>query len=123
MVGGVVSTQAEQNFVLNINADLKYVSAIAFCGLPNGPYAGCAGNGTLMVVSGTGAATYAHEIGHREGLCHVGTNCAPTCGQAGNCAGCGDPSANDIMYFRLCGGNQNILRSGECTTMRQAATP
>lgn len=122
MVGGVVSTQAEQNYVLNINADLKFVSAISFCGQA-GSYAGCAGSGTLMVSNGTGGATYAHEVGHREGLCHTGTNCNPTCGQAGTCSGCGDPSSNDIMYYRTCGANQNILSAAECVTYRQDTTP
>jgi hypothetical protein len=121
MVGGVITTQAEQNAVFGVNAGIKVVAGISFCGQA-GNYAGCADGSTLIVTAGTGAATYAHEVGHLAGLCHVGTNCTPTCGQAGDCAGCADPSSTNIMYFRTCP-NRGVITTAQCSAYTGFGTP
>ena len=121
MVGGVVTTQAEQSAVFSVDADVKLVAGIQFCG-QMGNYAGCAIGGTIMAEQGTPGATYAHEIGHREGLCHRATNCVPTCGQAGGCTGCEDPGSRNIMYFAICSSNDTIS-ADECSAFVEDATP
>lgn len=123
MVGGVIQDSSDLSAVNSISGNVKIVAAINFCG-QNGTYAGCRVGNSLVVTSGFAAATIAHEFGHMQGLCHVGTNCNPTCGQAGNCVGCGDPSASSIMYFSICAAaTQNVITNAQCTSFRSGATP
>jgi hypothetical protein len=122
MVGGVVTTQAEQNAVLALNGNVKVVNGISWCGQA-GSYAGCASGGTFMVTVGTPAATWAHELGHNQGLCHTAASCNQTCGQCGDCT-CSDGRARDVMFCSICGGGANdTIRSNECTTYQGGATP
>lgn len=122
MTGGVIQTAADLSAVNGINADVKIVSAINWCGQA-GTYAGCRNGNSLIVTVGFAAATIAHEFGHMQGLCHLGTSCTPTCGQAGTCTGCVDASSNNIMYFSVCAVAQNVISSSECTSYRSGATP
>ena len=122
MTGGVIANAVDLARVNAVGADVKIVSAINFCG-QTGSYVGCRSGNSLVVTVGFAAATIAHEFGHMQGLCHVGTNCAPTCGQAGGCAGCGDPSASNIMWFSLCTIAQDRITGGQCSSYRQGAIP
>lgn len=121
MVGGVIQDEDDLDAVEDIAGDVKIVAAINFCG-QNGSYAGCQTGNSLILTTGFGASTIAHELGHMQGLCHVGTNCTPTCGQAGNCSGCSDPSSNNVMYFSVCAGNQDVISASECSTFRKGAS-
>ncbi len=72
----VITTEAEQNAVLNNNsAWVKVVTAIMYCGGP-GTFAGCARQpgSSIVIESGLGTNgtgyTVIHEFGHNKGLPH-----------------------------------------------------
>lgn len=120
--GGVISSSGDLDDIFDLPNDIKIVASIGFCG-QSGTYAGCARGNELVLTANFAASTLAHEIGHNTGLCHVGTSCAPTCGQAGNCSGCGDGSANNIMYFRVCNTPvQDRFTANQCTTFQGPAS-
>lgn len=122
VTGGVINNNSDLQAVRGLAGDLKVVAAINFCG-QGGTFAGCRSGNDLVVTTGFGAATIAHELGHREGLCHVATSCNPTCGQAGTCSGCGDASSNNIMYFRVCNASpQDRFTSSQCSSFQGGAS-
>lgn len=122
MVGGVITNSSESSAVFAVNAAVKIVSGISFCG-QSGSYVGCADGSTLIFTASTGGATLAHEVGHLQGLCHTSTSCNPTCGQCGTCT-CSDASAFDVMFCAICNGaSQGIISSSECSSYRDGATP
>lgn len=115
MSGGVIETETDMDAVVAIEADVKIVASIQWCGQA-GSYSGCRWNGSIILTPGFRAKTLAHERGHASGLCHVGTDCVPDCGQAGACSGCGDPSSTNVMWYRTCSDlDQNVLTAAQCT--------
>lgn len=120
--GGVIASSGDTDDVFDLPGDIKIVASIGFCG-QSGTYAGCARGNELILTANFLASTLAHEIGHNTGLCHVATSCTPTCGQAGNCSGCGDASANNIMYYRVCSSPvQDRFTANQCTTFQGDAS-
>lgn len=132
---GVISNQAELDAVFGVNADVKIVNQITWCGGPpsvvTGGFSGCT-DGSTQIVSVSLGATFgepvaiAHELGHQAGLCHVAQNCATACGAAGLCAavGCADPLSNNVMYWRVCAGgapNQGVISGAECSSLQASA--
>ncbi len=130
MVNGVITTQAESNAVFAINADIKIVTNIQFCGVA-GQFAGCADGSSIIVVNGfnppatntfTDPVTVAHEAGHWAGLGHVAQTCQPTSGQCGTgpnaCSDCTDGFSNRVMYCRICAGapNQGVITANQCNS-------
>jgi len=120
--GGVIASSGDLDDIFDLPNDIKIVASIGFCG-QSGTYAGCARGNELILTANFAATTLAHEIGHNTGLCHVGSSCNPTCGQAGNCSGCGDGSASNIMYYRICTTPvQDRFTSNQCTTFQGPAS-
>ncbi len=126
MVGGVISNQAELNGVNAVGANLMIVNGITFCGQV-GTYVGCRpGGGNLIVIraqmNAANSATVAHELGHREGLCHTGS--CP-CGQCGSSTACtcagGGGNSRDVMFCRTCP-NQDTISAAECSSYQANAT-
>ncbi len=114
--GGVINNASDLDDIFDLPNDVKIVASIGFCG-QSGSYVGCARGNELILTANFAASTLAHEIGHNAGLCHVGSTCSPTCGQAGDCSGCGDASANNIMYYRICNSPvQDRFTGGQCST-------
>jgi hypothetical protein len=131
LVNGTITSQAEQNAVFSVAADIKIVSGIQFCGQA-GSYAGCADGSSIITVNNfnppttnvfTDPATVAHEVGHWSGLGHVGLTCTPTSGQCGNCTGCTDGFSNRVMFCAICAGapTQGLITSGQCTSYQASA--
>lgn len=120
--GGVIASSGDLDDIFDLPNDIKIVASIGFCG-QSGSYVGCARGNELILTANFAATTLAHEVGHNTGLCHVGTSCNPTCGQAGDCSGCGDGSANNIMYYRICTSPvQDRFTSNQCTTFQGPAS-
>jgi hypothetical protein len=131
LVNGTITSQAEQNAVFSVAADIKIVSGIQFCGQA-GSYAGCADGSSIITVNNfnppttnvfTDPATVAHEVGHWSGLGHVGLTCTPTSGECGNCTGCTDGFSNRVMFCAICAGSptQGLITSGQCTSYQASA--
>ena len=126
MVGGVISNQAELNAVAGVGADLMVVNGITFCG-QNGSYAGCATGGAMILVRGqmtaANSTTIAHELGHREGLCHTGPCPCGQCGASANCTCAGGGAfTRDVMFCSVCAGAQDTISAAECGTYQANAT-
>lgn len=122
MADGVIDTATDRNNVRALPGDVKVVAAINFCSM-SGSFAGCQTGGSLILTTGFAASTLAHEIGHREGLGHVGSNCTPSFGGQGNCpTGCpaSDASVNNIMWWQACGGPD--FTSGQCSGFQGGAS-
>ncbi len=126
MVGGVITTNAELTAVAGIGADIMVVNGISFCA-GAGNFTGCRTGGSIILtrarISAANAATTAHELGHREGLCHT-TGCpCGTCGTAAACTCAGGSAANirTVMFCAACAGRDTIS-AAECSTYQSNAT-
>lgn len=92
----------------NVNARLKVVKRITWCSGPAAPglvFEGCTRTGsenTVIVVDGSGADTWLHEIGHSLGLGHRPSTAT---GLASD--------INNLMY-PIVNGTNNILNEDEC---------
>ncbi|EPX80116.1 hypothetical protein [Litoreibacter arenae] len=134
MVGGIITTQAESNAVFAVNADIKVVNGIQFCGVsavPPSTFVGCADGNSIITINTfnppavnvfTDPATVAHEVGHWAGLDHVGQTCSPTPGQCGDCD-CTDGFIDRVMFCSICNGApaQGLITAQQCTSYQDAA--
>jgi len=99
----VINTAADfNNLNNNIAARVKVVRQIKWCANPAAPgvmFLGCTTTGDedeVVVVEGTTAQTWAHELGHSVGLPHR------------------DNNINNLMYFSSAG-NETLINATECS--------
>lgn len=124
MVGGVITNNTELQAVGAIGDDVMVVNDINFCG-GTGNFNGCEISGSIIFDNGVFTAgreaTIAHELGHREGLCHTG-GCP--CGRCGTCTCAGSSAADTrtIMFCSSCTGvARDTISAAECSTYQSNA--
>jgi len=127
LVGAAVVGDSQLSCVQdNVPGDVKIVASIKKSngGTPGGS---TDSNGDIVLdvtKVGCGYSSWAHELGHREGLSHVGScDCSGTCCNTPQCQ-CSPPNANQrrIMFCQRCSGvTLDTFTAGECTEFSENA--